>query len=766
MFALVRGSNRPMNNTSFTALLGSSRTVAALLLLFTTQLLQATTPGCDGPTFVQDDSKGQGLVVLEAERATKSTASANPNHGPDVAWWEYTTNTASSGAFVVVDVDTSTNYNLYNTNDGAQLEYTIDFAKAGMHYVSVRSWAAKDSDNSIRLAFNGTRFENVMHLDHSTSNWTWKRSVAGFNVPSPGRHTLTVIHREDGTYLDKLVVSSDPNYLPSGYGPDATESTTSKDVLNFYDRRGYTVDYRTGEGFVVLETEQYTNRISGIQTYACRKWERVADASASNGHYMTTAEQGQRSDSSNLWQAPILDFEIRTTVADTFYIHVRHRGSFDNNSIWLAVNYRLAAEWHISKDVTDWVWQSGNLGYVVPSGGTYLLSVIMREDATPIDKIIITTDKNYSPASIGKGHHTTLQEPPGMYFYQGTDLNRTVELPLEYPTRNIAGNGSYKDLRFKKKSDPNAINGKFVKVHNRGTTAGENIILNDGRSQGGPLLEFDINFNQTGTHYLYMRHRSPDGENNSYTYYLDGTKIREVHLNNYTSQWRYYDELPELNVPTTGWHRLTIAMREDGTPLDHLILSTNPAVNASAMPVELARFSGDALPFVNQLYWTTAYEELTATHLVERSASGSGDWTIVGEVAAAGSSRDLLDYELTDPAPLPLAYYRLRTVDQDGSESVSTIIQLKRTSPSVPTALSIYPNPSRGQTTIRFTQQTAGEVLLRVHNLSGRLMASRLASASAGENELPFDTSRLPRGTYSLSAEVNGELLLQRLVVQ
>ena len=135
-------------------------------------------------------------------------------------------------------------------------------------------------------------------------------------------------------------------------------------------------------------------------------------------------------------------------------------------------------------------------------------------------------------------------------------------------------------------------------------------------------------------------------------------------------------------------------------------------------------------------------------------------------MAAAGSSRDLLDYELTDPAPLPLAYYRLRTIDQDGSESVSTIIQLKRTSPSVPTALSIYPNPSRGQTTIRFTQQTAGEVLLRVHNLSGQLMASRLASASAGENELPFDTSRLPRGTYSLSAEVNGELLLQRLVVQ
>ena len=703
---------------------------------------------------------------MEAERATTAAPSSKPGHGENIAWWEYTTNTASSGAFVVVSPD-NVQYHARDADNGARLDYTINFTETGTHYVMFRYWAPNTSTNSVRLAFNGTVIDSSWNLTSGLSAWNWERSDVTLEVTTPGTHTFTIFHREDGLYLDKVVLSTDGSYLPTGYGPDATETTDSPDVLSFYERRGYTVDYRTGEGFAVLEAEEYTNRFSGTRTYACRKWESVTDASASGGFYMTTAEQGQRSDSTNLWQAPVMDYVIRTNLADTFYIHVRHRSTVGNNSIWLAVDYALVAEWHIRKETGDWVWQSGMMGYVTPSGGDYLLSIIMREDATPIDKIIITTDKNYDPTNIGKGYHTTLQEPPGMYFTQGSDLNGLVELPLEYPSRNIAGNGSYQDLRFKKVADGTATNDNYIVVPNRGTTAGENIVLGDGLAVGGPIMEYDIYFQQTGRHYLSMRHRSPSHEDNSYSVYLNDTAGYQAHLNQVTTEWRYYDDMPTINIPHVGWHKLTVAMREDGTPLDHLILSTSPTFSAQAMPVELLDFAGEAHATGNLLYWTTAHEELTATHFVERSADGSSAWEVIGQVAAAGHSNELLDYELLDRQPLPTAYYRLRTVDQDASESLSAMVRLQREATrATASTLEVYPNPSRGQTTIQFTQPLEEDAVLRVHSLTGQLMASRHVTATAGSHRIPFDTSRLPTGTYTLSAEVAGSVLLQRLVVQ
>ena len=43
--------------------------------------------------------------------------------------------------------------------------------------------------------------------------------VASFNVSSTGMHTVNVWMREDGFRFDKLVITTDPGYVPSGQGP-------------------------------------------------------------------------------------------------------------------------------------------------------------------------------------------------------------------------------------------------------------------------------------------------------------------------------------------------------------------------------------------------------------------------------------------------------------------------------------------------------------------------------------------------------------------
>ena len=42
------------------------------------------------------------------------------------------------------------------------------------------------------------------------------RSTVLTNMPC--RHTITVYQREDGTKLDKLLLSADPGYVPTGLG--------------------------------------------------------------------------------------------------------------------------------------------------------------------------------------------------------------------------------------------------------------------------------------------------------------------------------------------------------------------------------------------------------------------------------------------------------------------------------------------------------------------------------------------------------------------
>ena len=51
-------------------------------------------------------------------------------------------------------------------------------------------------------------------------------AVASFDVSSVGEHTLNLWMREDGLEVDKIVLTIDPTFVPTGYGP-----TESPEVL-------------------------------------------------------------------------------------------------------------------------------------------------------------------------------------------------------------------------------------------------------------------------------------------------------------------------------------------------------------------------------------------------------------------------------------------------------------------------------------------------------------------------------------------------------
>ena len=163
------------------------------------------------------------------------------------------------------------------------------------------------------------------------------------------------------------------------------------------------------------------------------------------------------------------------------------------------------------------------------------------------------------------------------------------------------------------------------------------------------------------------------------------------------------------------------------------------------LPVELVRFNAQAVRQSALLTWTTATEHNNDHFTVERSLTGSS-FVAIGTVRGRGTSLTTTNYTFTDGEAARLAtgpvYYRLRQVDLDGEVSYSPVrtVQFSTSAPII----SLYPNPSQGQTLLDLSGLAAGTYSVQVFDLAGRLLRTQAAEAQ----RLPLSLADLPQGAY------------------
>ena len=114
------------------------------------------------------------------------------------------------------------------------------------------------------------------------------------------------------------------------------------------------------------------------------------------------------------------------------------------------------------------------------------------------------------------------------------------------------------------------------------------------------------------------------------------------------------------------------------------------------LPIELIDFraSWDVQQNGAVLNWSTASEINNDFFSIEASENGA-DWEVVGYVAGAGNSSQLLNYEWIDEnMTAPVVYYRLKQTDFNGDYSYSHIalVENQMTAENI----HIYPMPSTG----------------------------------------------------------------------
>jgi hypothetical protein len=134
---------------------------------------------------------------------------------------------------------------------------------------------------------------------------------------------------------------------------------------------------------------------------------------------------------------------------------------------------------------------------------------------------------------------------------------------------------------------------------------------------------------------------------------------------------------------------------------------------------------------------------------VERSLDGQS-FAAIGQVNAAGYSTETLEYRYDDRSfQGPGHYYRLRTIDLDGSEARSQVIYLG-SAPLAPASVHVYPNPVVDQLTATFWMPSAAELEYRLLDALGRVLRQGQLEANAGQLSLRMDLADLAAGIYHL----------------
>ncbi|MBI4358501.1 MAG: hypothetical protein HY584_04305, partial [Candidatus Omnitrophica bacterium] len=106
-----------------------------------------------------------------------------------------------------------------------ELQYKINIQNPGTYYVWLRGLAWDQWSDSFHVGLDGaglTPSDRIKLSNYGTFAWTkdtFDGVRATINIATAGEHILNLWMADDGTFLDKIILTQDPNFVPTSYGP-------------------------------------------------------------------------------------------------------------------------------------------------------------------------------------------------------------------------------------------------------------------------------------------------------------------------------------------------------------------------------------------------------------------------------------------------------------------------------------------------------------------------------------------------------------------
>jgi hypothetical protein len=168
-----------------------------------------------------------GFIVIEAE---------NYDRNLDDIWVRDTTRGLPSGGASVVAPNGA------GGSEGAtKLEYDVEFGQAATYQVWIRASGDNGNDDSVWFHLDGDGdgvterpYERddgnqaSMTVIQPQADFVWRSDSQDgpdpftVDIPAPGPRVIALARREDGSFVDKIILTTDTAFSPTGFGPPET----------------------------------------------------------------------------------------------------------------------------------------------------------------------------------------------------------------------------------------------------------------------------------------------------------------------------------------------------------------------------------------------------------------------------------------------------------------------------------------------------------------------------------------------------------------
>jgi len=174
-------------------------------------------------------------------------------------------------------------------------------------------------------------------------------------------------------------------------------------------------------------------------------------------------------------------------------------------------------------------------------------------------------------------------------------------------------------------------------------------------------------------------------------------------------------------------------------------LSGGASLDCNVLPIELVDMRATAVGEEVLVEWTTVTERGSASYIVERS-SDNISFSPIGQMDAAGESRERINYDLVDRTPYAgLNYYRVKQLDLDGSFEYSPVVTAMILHSE--NAIRVVPNPATDRIQILSPKHVTGTAVVEVLDLTGRIVLKRKMNI-LDDGLLMMEIGELVQGTY------------------
>lgn len=172
--------------------------------------------------FLQD-SGSDGIVSMEAENFDDNTTQGSH------IWTQISSPAGcSGGAAMRAEPDIGTNNNTGYVTNSPRLDFKVNFVKTGTHYIWIRGYKTGGEDNTCHAGLDGqvvSSCDRISIIGSSVNQWVWVSITrptilpATFDVGAAGVQTVNIWMAKDGFRIDKILLTTSPNFTPTGSGP-------------------------------------------------------------------------------------------------------------------------------------------------------------------------------------------------------------------------------------------------------------------------------------------------------------------------------------------------------------------------------------------------------------------------------------------------------------------------------------------------------------------------------------------------------------------